>query len=188
MNTDEYKLRLQEISSKYPKRYRGVKYIKKWDKFWHEKNIIADALPLQGVKSILDIGTGIGMLPYILKSKGYEVEGTDITEDITGDLFIEACALINLPRHCLWVNPNESLNLSRNYDLIVATRTEFDRADGFNWEYFINDCFTFCNKIFIHTNSGKKAYRSDLDWLQPFLQRHAYNWCVVIEKDQWQNR
>ena len=132
MKLEEYKEKMFEISNRYDKKYRGAKYVRRWDGFWNEKQLVAD-LSLAGrtdIKSVLDIGTGVGMLPFIYQQRGLEVEGTDITEEITGKMFIECCELIKLKRFELWVKPNQPMNLTRHYDMIVATRTEFDRQEG----------------------------------------------------------
>ena len=195
MDLNIYKEKMFDISKKYDKRARGAKYVRHWDDFWNEKQLVAN-LSLEGgdnIKRALDIGTGVGMLPFIYQQRGIEVEGTDITEDITGKMFIECCNVINLTRFELWVKPKQSLNLKRNYDLIVATRTEFDRQEGFDWNFFVDDCFKYCNRIFIHTNQGGKSNNFS-ERLKPF----AFNkdpktgiklgrWCFMINKNQWED-
>lgn len=193
MKLDEYKKKMFEISNRYGKKYRGAKYVRCWDDYWNEKQLVAD-LSLSGrsdIKSILDIGTGVGMLPFIYQQRGLETEGTDITEDITGKMFVECCELIKLQRYELWVRPNQPMNLPRKYDMIVATRTEFDRQEGWNWNYFLDDCFQYCNRVFFKLNEGGSIKKYD-----PKFQKLLFNkkpdgtpighWCLMLDKEQWQ--
>jgi len=192
---EKYKQKMMEISMRYHKKYRGVKYVKRWDDFWKEKQLVVD-LSLAGrndIKSVLDIGTGVGVLPYIYKQRGLEVEGTDITEDITGTMFTECCNLIGLKRYELWVKPKQPMNLPRNYDMIVATRTEFDRQEGFDWNYFLDDCFKHCNRVFFKLNEGGSIKKYD-----PGFQKLLFNrkpdgspighWCLILDKQQWEEQ
>ena len=87
MNTEQYKNKLFSIIQGFPKNDRGIKYIRKWDYYWSEKEYVVNKCNLTNVKSAIDIGTGVGMLPYMLMQKGIKVEGTDIEEEITGPIF-----------------------------------------------------------------------------------------------------
>lgn len=195
MNYQEYKEQMTNIAMKYDKKYRGAKYVRRWERFYDEKSAIVDYIfsKNKNIKSALDIGTGVGMLPYILQQKNVEVEGTDITEDITGTMFTECCNLINLTRYQLYVTPGKSMNLSKHYDLIISTRTEFDRQEGFDWNEFINDAFNFCNVLYIKTNIGSKACPFP-ESLREFCFNSSFKltetvsceaWSFYLEKDQW---
>lgn len=183
MNIDEYKKQLEILTEKYPKKYRGTKYIKNWDYHWEEKKKIIDLADLSGVKTALDIGTGMGILAYQLQQRGIDVEATDIDVDTTGYLFKEATNLINLPVHYLKIFPKTPIDLPKKYDIVFSTRTEFDRQDGFCWEWFLNDCFEYTNQIVIKTNRGNKT--------NPFPQRlHRYSikdetWIICLKKQEF---
>ena len=194
MKIEEYKQKMTDISKKYDKKYRGAKYVRCWDDYWNEKQLVAD-LSLSGrtdIKSVLDIGTGVGMLPFIYRQRGIEAEGTDITEEITGKMFIECCEMIKLKRYELWVRPVQPMNLPRKYDMIVATRTEFDRQEGWDWNYFLNDCFQYCDRVFFKLNEGGSIKKYD-----PGFRKLLFNkkpdgtpighWCLMLDKEQWQN-
>lgn len=194
MNTEEYKKKMTDIVMRYGKMDRGAKYVRKWDRFWDEKTDVAN-LSLAGrsdLKSVLDIGTGVGMLPFIYQQRGLEVEGTDITEDITGPIFKQCCDLINMKRYELWIKPKTPMNLTRNYDLIVATRTEFDRQEGWDWEYFLDDCFKHSKRVFFKLNEGGSIKHHN-DRIRNLLFNTRAdgsaigNWCILLDKEQWQN-
>ena len=186
MTENEYKEKLLSIALAYPKRYRGAKYIRQWDRYYKEKLLIVNEMDLTDVKTALDIGTGVGMLPYILKSKYIDIEGTDISEDITGKMFTEACNVINLKRFELFVKSLTPMNLTKHYDLIISTRTEFDRQENFNWNYFVNDCFNHCNRIFIRTNLGNNRNPFPKN-LQDFTTIKVGGWTLSISKKDFIN-
>lgn len=185
MDIGEYKKQLELLVNKYPKKYRGTKYIKNWDYHWEEKKKIIDLADLNGVKTALDIGTGMGVLAYQLQQKNIVVEATDIDVDTTGYLFKEATDLINLPVHYLKILPKTPIDLPKKYDIVFSTRTEFDRQDGFSWEWFLDDCFNYTEQIVIKTNCGSKS--------NPFPQRlHRYcikdaTWIIRITKQEFFN-
>lgn len=181
MREADYREALLNIAQAYPKRYRGAKYIRNWDRYYKEKLLLVDQMDLTDIESALDIGTGVGMLPYIFMTKKINVEGTDVTEDITGKMFAEACKVINLKRFELFVKPLTPMNLSKHYDLIVSTRTEFDRQEGFDWNYFVDDCFNHCNRIFIRTNLGNSRNPFPKN-LQEFTRMIAGGWTLSMDK------
>ena len=192
MNQEQYKATMWEIALRHDKKARGAKYVRRWEHFWDEKQLVAD-LSLDGrtdIKSVLDIGTGVGMLPFIYRQRGIEVEGTDITEDITGPMFIECCELINLTRFELWVIPNQPMNLTKHYDMIVATRTEFDRQEGFDWAYFLDDCFKHCDRVWFKLNEGGSIKKHD-SWFQQIIFNKKKDgsaigqWCLDMNKEDW---
>lgn len=183
MNVDEYKKQLELLAEKYPKKYRGTKYIKNWDNFWQEKNKILDFADLTEVKTALDIGTGMGILAYQLQQRGIITEATDIDVDTTGYLFKQATDLINLPVYYLKILPKTPIDLPKKYDIIFSTRTEFDRQDGFCWEWFLDDCFKYTEQVVIKTNRGNKS--------NPFPPRlHQYSikdstWIIRLKKQEF---
>ena len=192
MKEQEYKDKMWEIAKRYDKKARGSKYVRRWDRFWDEKQLVADLSLLEGnnIKSVLDIGTGVGMLPFIYEQRGLEVEGTDITEDITGKMFIECCQLINLKRFELWVKPNQPMNLPRKYDMIVATRTEFDRQENWDWKYFLDDCFNYCNRVFFKLNEGGSLKKYNPGFAKILFNKKPDgtsigHWCLKIDEAEW---
>ena len=94
----EYRDEMEKTIAPYGKMAKGVKYVKKWDWFLLEKQYLIDQVDLNGIKTALDVGTGVGMLAYLLMQKGLHVEGSDIDEAETGTLFKECCDVISLKR------------------------------------------------------------------------------------------
>ena len=107
MNEEQYKDSLFNIVSKYDKFTRGAKYIRHWDIHFSEKQFIVERAKkygfLDNVNTAIDIGTGVGMLPYVLQKEGIHVEATDIEAEITGPIFKKCCDLINLKVHHMYI-------------------------------------------------------------------------------------
>lgn len=191
MNNEIYKQKMFEIVSRYPKKFEGAKYIRKWDEFWEEKNNVVNSTPnLSNVRTALDIGTGVGMLPYLLKEKGISVDATDLNDELTGKLYTECCDLIDLKKFELIIKSNEPMSLKKSYDVIYATRTVFDRQENWNWKFFIDDCFTHCETVHIKTNLKTNNFP---DYIQPFLWKFKNQitgipygqFLITIEKKNW---
>ena len=198
LSEQDYKKTLFSIIQSKNKNDRGVKYIRKWDYYWNEKKYVIEKCDLQNVKTAIDIGTGVGMLPFLLQQKGIHVEGTDIDEETTGPIFKKCCDIINLKVHTLYINNNKPMDFPGKYDLFIATRTEFDRealppGELFNWEYFFNDVFKYVNQVFIKTNNAGsgKGY-------PPWMRKYLWNptkeiptkkpfraWYVILNKQDW---
>ena len=194
MTPQQYKNELMQIVSRYDKQSRGVKYVRNWDRFWFEKNYVADTVNLEGVNTALDVGCGVGMLSYILQQKGIDVEGSDIDEETTGPIFKQCCDVIGLKRHYLKIEPHKPMQIG-NYDLFIATRTEFDRQfeTEDDWNYFIDDAFMHFNRIFIKFNlAGKSPPGKSPAWLRnymwnPGLGKPRRAWYLQIDKEQYRN-
>ena len=171
MQVEEYRAKLLDISKKHGKKVPGAKYIHKWDMYMLEKQFCVDNMNFDGVNSVLEIGCGMGMLAYLIKEqKGIsDIELTDVDEffDHTdkGGLYKDCCDVLGLKRFVMYVNMNEPMKLDRQYDMIVATRTVFDReclepGTIFNYEYWLDDCFKYCKRVFVKTNfaGGVKVF------------------------------
>ena len=121
IDLNEYQDILTEIAYKYDKNARGAKYIRKWSKFFAEKNFIIETAQrfgfLDRVKTAIDIGTGVGVLPYLLKKQSIAVEGTDIDLSTTGPMFRECCDVINLKVHYLCIYNNTKMVFPGKYDI-----------------------------------------------------------------------
>jgi 2-polyprenyl-3-methyl-5-hydroxy-6-metoxy-1,4-benzoquinol methylase len=63
-------------------------------------------------KSLLDVGTGSGLLPRLAKEQGYEVEGTDLSKHVSDNVPAKA----GFPIHH---GTLEEINFTRKYDVIT---------------------------------------------------------------------
>jgi 2-polyprenyl-3-methyl-5-hydroxy-6-metoxy-1,4-benzoquinol methylase len=63
-------------------------------------------------KSLLDVGTGSGLLPHVAREKGYEVEGTDLSKHVTEN--VPAKAGFKIHHGTL-----EDISFTRQYDIIT---------------------------------------------------------------------
>ena len=202
MNEEQYKDSLFNIVSKYDKFTRGAKYIRHWDIHFSEKQFIVERAKkygfLDNVNTAIDIGTGVGMLPYVLQKEGIHVEATDIEAEITGPIFKKCCDLINLKVHHMYIYNNKKMEFPGKYDLLIASRTEFDRefltpGEQFNCSFFLDDAFNYVTKVFIKTNNAGsgKGYPS-------YLRKYLWNpqneklgkpyraWYVMVNKKDWE--
>jgi len=66
---------------------------------------------MQG-KSLLDVGTGSGLLPHLAKQQGYEVEGTDLSKHVSENVPAKA----GFPIH---QGTLEEIEFTRKYDIIT---------------------------------------------------------------------
>lgn len=167
MTLDEYKQKLQEIAKKHSKFERGVKYINRWDYYLKEKQFILQQINFKNIKTALDIGTGIGVLPVLLQQKGIIAEGSDIDEEITGPLFKECCDVAGFKRFSLCIKPQTAMNID-TYDLILASRTEFDRQFTCeeDWLFFIDDAMKHCKLLFLKLNTAGKSPGCVPKWIK----------------------
>ena len=194
MHLDEYKTKLFDVIRGRGKLERGVKYIRHWDHHWLEKNYVADTVNLDGITTALDVGTGVGVLAYVLQQKGVHVEGSDIDEETTGPIFKQCCDIIGMRRHYLKIEPQKPMQIG-NYDLFIATRTEFDRqfVTAEDWLYFINDAFKHFKRIFIKFNVASKSPPPHCPpellkymWLPRGLGKPRRAWYLQLDREQWQ--
>ena len=210
MNTQDYRNTLTEISKRHWKKAPGAKYIHKWDLYMLEKQFCVDNMNFDGVNSVLEIGCGMGMLSHLIQEqKGInDIELTDVDEFFDssdkGGLYKECCDVLDFKRFVMYVNMNEPMKLDRQYDMIVATRTVFDReclepGTIFDYEYWLDDCFKYCNRVFVKTNfsGGGKSFP---DYLRPYLWwPKGPEWRVIgqakdedgileLTKHDWENR
>jgi 2-polyprenyl-3-methyl-5-hydroxy-6-metoxy-1,4-benzoquinol methylase len=63
-------------------------------------------------KSLLDVGTGSGLLPHLARSNGYEVEGTDLSKHVSDNVPARA----GFPIHH---GTLEEIKFTRTYDIIT---------------------------------------------------------------------
>ena len=161
---------------------------------------------LVDVKSVLDIGAGVGLLGVLLNYwYGIEVEATDV-EDEKGasgykNMYKKIFKHMKTPRHICEIKNGKPIKLPKKYDMITMTRTVFDREEleggydnkypheKFDYEYFLNDIFQYCNRIFWKTNwqaiANKKVFPKSI---HPFLWWPTKNRGSSDYKEDWLGR
>lgn len=180
MNLDLFKNSCEQIINKYPNDTRGQKYIKNWGHYLKEKRDIVRLLDLPKNSDVLDIGTGIGLLPLLLQRQDCEVDGTDIEDGI----FKECCDLLDFNRFYLEIKPYIPMNLPRSYDVIIATRTVFDREfDYLSWDFFVKDALKHCDRLFLKTNEQNNIFPDKLQKYLSYPQITGKSYCLDISSE-----
>jgi hypothetical protein len=125
-------------------------------------------------------------------------------------MYQEIFAHMKTPRHMCEIKNKTPIVLPKHYDMITMTRTVFDREEmegpeKFDYEFFLNDIFQYCDRIFWKTNyQNLKSKKLFPESVQPFLwwpmKRLEDNqrlfsmdkpyraWYIVLTKEQWENR
>lgn len=194
MTEEQYKeLLLRKLGGMPAKRTDGAKILRGWPRYMDEKRKFVERYDWTGIKTAIDIGTGIGFLPWLLMEKGIKVEATEIDYELSKpDGTYKKCTdAMGLKVHSMYIFNNKAMNFPGKYDILVANRTMFDkdtlpRGERFNWEFFLKDAFQYVDKIYIKSNHGSKRYPAP-EWFQPFLFKTDGNWHIDITKEQWKN-
>ena len=97
----------------------------------------------------------------------------------------------------MYIYNNKPMKFPGNYDLLIASRTEFDRefltpGEQFNWQYFLDDAFQYVNKVFIKTNNAGSGKGYD-KWMRKYLWNPKFEgygkpyraWYVKIDREEW---
>ena len=186
---EEYKNKMQEVAATYGKFDRGQKYVRKWDYYLKEKQFVLEKCNLEGIHTALDIGTGVGMIPFLLLQKGIKTAGTDLEDG----MYKDCCDVLGFHRFQLEILPQQSMNISY-YDLIIATRTEFDRQFTCEsaWIYFLEDAMQSCKRLFLklncsgHTPGHVPVWIKEKYMFYPKLGKPYRAWYLQIDSAQWQ--
>jgi len=97
-------------------------------------------------KTVLDIGTGMGYIPYIFKHNGYEVSSFDM--EGCSDIFDKSCDILNVYKKSYTIKKyTKIINFNKKFDLINASLISFNehREKTFwkrkEWVYFLDDIY-----------------------------------------------
>lgn len=175
------------------------KYIQKMDLYLSEKMKVFCDLELHketGLR-ILDIGTGVGLFPWLCKLEGHYCESTfydyfEFYKDAWHTLDINAPFFLEIKCNQAWELPQSS-----KYDVICAMRTVFDRYPQdwsvSSWLSFFKGADQHLNlngKLLIKTNrvAGTIGSDGDLDeatlrLLQPYLLDGFNSRTFLLSKD-----
>ena len=198
----------------------GYKYSKNFWNYYNEKQFCIQHMDLDGVETVCDIGAGVGLLGVLLNQwYGIEVEATDVKATFDGGIFQQMFAKMKTPRHLLEIKNKKPIMLPKQYDMITITRSVFDREELpggyenkypdelFDYEYFLDDIFQYCDKLFWKTNWQSWATQKVFpESVQPFLwwpEKNRSNkdgarnnamekpyraWYIILTKEEWENR
>lgn len=198
----------------------GFKYSKNFWNYYNEKQFCIQHMDLDDVETVCDIGAGVGLLGVLLNQwYNIEVEATDVTATFDAGIFQQMFAKMRMARHLLEIKNKEPIVLPKHYDMITITRSVFDREELpggyknkypdelFDYEYFLDDIFKHCNKLFWKTNWQSWATQKVFpESVQPFLWWPEKNrsskdgarsnamakpyraWYIILTKEEWENR
>ena len=198
----------------------GYKYSKNFWNYYNEKQFCIQHMDLDGVETVCDIGAGVGLLGVLLNQwYDIEVEATDVKATFDGGIFQQMFAKMKTPRHLLEIKNKKPIVLPKHYDMITITRSVFDREELpngyknkypdelFDYEYFLDDIFQYCDKLFWKTNWQSWATQKVFpESVQPFLwwpEKNRSNkdgarsnamskpyraWYIILTKEEWENR
>ena len=190
----------------YPDKYGvGAKFLRKWDHYLKEKEFFVQRCNLDGIKTAIDVGTGIGLLPWLLMKEGIQVEATDIGDEFEGEIYPLCWEIINLKVHPMYIYNRKPMKFPGKYDLFTATRTTFDslatagpakkyleQGTRFDWVFFFNDVFKHVKRVFIKTNNAGSGKGYD-EWMRKYLWNPKFEgygkpyraWYVKIDREEW---
>lgn len=198
----------------------GYKYSKNFWNYYNEKQFCIQHMDLDDVETVCDIGAGVGLLGVLLNQwYNIEVEATDVTATFDAGIFQQMFAKMRMARHLLEIKNKEPIVLPKHYDMITITRSVFDREELpggyknkypdelFDYEYFLDDIFKHCNKLFWKTNWQSWATQKVFpESVQPFLWWPEKNrsskdgarsnamskpyraWYIILTKEEWEKR
>ena len=97
-------------------------------------------------KSILDIGTGMGYIPYIFKHNGYDVSCFDMVG--CADVFDKSCNILGIEKkHFTIKKYKKIISFNQKFDIINASLICFNQHKEPDvwmkdeWMYFLNDIY-----------------------------------------------
>jgi len=227
MNIEKFRKFLDELEVQTSRDEAGkivaeedFKYSKNFWNYYNEKQFCIQHMDLDDVETVCDIGAGVGLLGVLLNQwYNIEVEATDVKATFDGGIFQQMFAKMKTPRHLLEIKNKQSIVLPKHYDMITITRSVFDREELpngyktkypdelFDYEYFLDDIFKHCNKLFWKTNwqswATQKVFpesvrpflwwpeknRSSKDNLRNNSMAKPYRaWYIILTKEEWENR
>ncbi len=227
MNIEKFRKFLDELEVQTSRDETGkivaeedYKYSKNFWNYYNEKQFCIQHMDLDDVETVCDIGAGVGLLGVLLNQwYNIEVEATDVKATFDGGIFQQMFAKMKTPRHLLEIKNKQSIVLPNHYDMITITRSVFDREELpngyknkypdelFDYEYFLDDIFKHCNKLFWKTNwqswATQKVFpesvrpflwwpeknRSSKDNLRNNSMAKPYRaWYIILTKEEWEKR
>ena len=197
--------KMEELAGQNPRYSNDLyshtgKYVKKIDLYLQEKIDVARALKLDVVedRSILDIGTGVGMFPWLCRQLGHVCLST-YYDDF--EFYEKMWELLEIKRPTyleVRANRHWQLGYTKRFDIITAQRTVFDRYpanwSAYNWIMFLEEAYRHLKDegiLFVKTNclddtdTAMDLHAKRL--LEPFLLTGFNSTTFLITKSEIEN-
>lgn len=158
--------------------YGAEKYLH-WKSQIDKFTLLAESADLLcGGLDILDISTGMGLWPYILKERGHRVAMTEATSEKTR-IYVAAHSVLGLPP------AREHSYVKNDYKALPDDIGEFDVISSIacapmsfwtcgEWLLFLNDCFKHLKKCgYILLSPNVSAGRKNLEFFEDIEKIHT---------------
>ena len=153
-----------------------------------EKMHAIECANLEQNSKCLDISTGVGLLPFILKNMGHACDATDIIDplhDMDTDVQDNSVTQVNAFRvirdvHNVSINElriekNKYINLPTQYDCIFSMRVVWDTGWGQTddcYKFIINNLLDYSKKVVISWNIDDNIPQV----LQPYVNQSQFEY------------
>lgn len=175
----------------------AMKYIDAYPEYLLEKLHVIELAELQPNSTCLDISTGAGLLPALLKLDGHTAHATDIPDadcDLDPEfnnepVYVQIRKILGVDIDLrLNVKKQTSLDLKQHYDCIFSTRIVFSKAnDDRAWnaddvKFFINNLLDYSDKVVLKWNYTKipdhlrdvlEPYLTDSQFINGTITKHT---------------
>ena len=122
------------------------KYIDDFDNRFANSLIIYRRISTKNSASVLDIGTGMGYLPYIFKHNGYDVTCFDMAG--CAEIFNRSCEILGIKKVDFTINKYVNIpNFNKKFDIVNASLVTFNQHRETEiwlkdeWLFFLNDIY-----------------------------------------------
>lgn len=184
--------RLREVKDTQPvvKQSTARKYVDNYWLYVAEKMHAIEHAHLLPNSSCLDISTGVGLLPFMLREMGHTCDATDIAtheEDLDTDAVKfgsnqqDAFSLLrqvhDVHINNLNIRPNEYIKFDKKYDCIFSTRIVWDSQFGFKdgtYEFLINNLLDYADKLVLSWNIDSEEDTPPC--IKPFVVKNQFDY------------
>lgn len=122
------------------------KYIEDFETRCRDSQKVYQLINPKKQSSVLDIGTGTGLLPYIFKENGHVVHTFDISN--CSKVFTKSCEILGVEKKDFTIKAfTKLLNLNKKFDIVVAklicfnNHKQLDLWQRSEWLYFLEDIY-----------------------------------------------
>lgn len=180
---DIYRILWDARNNIFDSKKAAMKYIDNFPEFLLEKLHVIELAELQTNSACLDISTGAGLLPALLRLDGHTVHTTDIPNalcDLDPEFnnepeYVQIRKMLEVDIDFrLDVQKQKPLDLKQRYDCIFSTRIVFSKAnDDRVWnaddiKFFVNNLLDYSDKAVLKWNYSRIPNHLQ-DVLVPYL-------------------